>query len=99
MTRYEAAQALKAGKKLSHTYFSPDEWVKGNGDGKYILEDDVVCTAAEFWKWRQQEFFNDGWKLFEEMTQPTNQTATPDRFTTDGDGGELDDFGNPSKIY
>ena len=61
MNRYEAAQALKEGKKLTHKYFSPAEWVKGDGD-KYLLEDGVRCSAAEFWKYRQQEFFNDGAK-------------------------------------
>jgi len=66
MTRFEAAQALIKGKKLTHRYFTPDEWVKGNGDGTYLLEDGYTCTAAEFWKFRQQEFFNDGWKIFKE---------------------------------
>jgi hypothetical protein len=64
MTRFEAAQALKEGKKLTQTYFSKDEWVMGIGDGTYLLEDGVKCSAAEFWKWRQQEFFNDGWEIF-----------------------------------
>jgi hypothetical protein len=66
MTRYEAAQALKAGKKLTHKYFSPDEWVKGDGDGYYIMEDGVKCTAAEFWKYRQQGWFNYNWEIFKE---------------------------------
>lgn len=64
MNRYEAAQALKEGKKLTHKYFSPDEWVMGIDDGYYLMEDGVQCTAAEFWKYRQQEFFNDGWELY-----------------------------------
>ena len=63
MNRFEAAQALKEGKKLTHIYFSSDEWVMGIDDGYYLLEDGVQCTAAEFWKWRQQEFFNDGWEI------------------------------------
>jgi len=99
MTRFEAAQALKAGKKLTHEYFSPDEWVKGNGYGDYFLEDGVVCSAAEFWKWRQQQFFNDGWKLFEETPKKTvrdeTQPARVNKFHSDGDGGEFDDFGVP----
>jgi hypothetical protein len=88
MTRYEAAQALKAGKKLTQTYFSPDEWVMGLGDGNYLLEDGCKCTAAEFWKWRQQEFFNDGWKLFEEMT-PTSQPASSIRGSFNLDGTHI----------
>jgi hypothetical protein len=64
MTRFDAAQALKAEKKLTHKYFSPDEWVMGTGDGMYLMEDGVKCSPAEFWKWRQQEFFNEGWEIF-----------------------------------
>jgi hypothetical protein len=66
MTRYEAAQALKAGKKLTHKYFSPDEWVKGDGVGYYRMEDDVRCSAAEFWKYRQQAWFNYNWEIYNE---------------------------------
>jgi hypothetical protein len=66
MTRFEAAQALKAGKKLTHKYFEPNEWVKGDGDGMYLLEDGVRCSAAEFWKWRQQPAFDNDWGIFQE---------------------------------
>jgi hypothetical protein len=66
MTRFEAAQALKAGKKLTQTYFANDEWVMGTPDGMYLMEDGVKCSPAEFWKWRQQEFFNEGWEIFNE---------------------------------
>jgi hypothetical protein len=66
MSRYEAAQALKVGKKLTHRYFTPEEWVKGDGEGYYIMEDGVRCTAAEFWKWRQYEDFNTDWSIFKE---------------------------------
>jgi hypothetical protein len=66
MTRYEAAQALKAGKKLTHRYFTPEEWVKGDGYGHYIMEDGVQCTAAEFWKHRQKEYFDNDWEIFKE---------------------------------
>jgi hypothetical protein len=66
MTRFEAAQALKEGKKLTHRYFSPNEWVMGIHDGYYLLEDGVQCTAAEFWKWRQKPMFDDDWEIFRE---------------------------------
>jgi hypothetical protein len=66
MTRFEAAQALKEGKKLTHYHFTPDEWVKGDGDGMYLMEDGVRCTAAEFWKWRQNPAFDIDWEIYEE---------------------------------
>jgi hypothetical protein len=62
MTRAEAAQALKEGKKLTHRYFSPGEWVKGDGD-KYLFEDGVRCPPVFFWMDRQSEGFNDGWEI------------------------------------
>jgi hypothetical protein len=64
MTRYEAAQALKEGKKLTHKYFTPDEWVKGDGVGYYRTEENVRCTAAEFWKWRQSPIFDNDWEIY-----------------------------------
>jgi len=65
MTRFEAAQALKEGKKVTHRYFSPDEWVKGDGD-KYLFENEGRCTPAEFWKYRQITGFDNGWEIFVE---------------------------------
>lgn len=66
MTRYEAAQALKEGKKLTHKYFADDEWVKGDGVGYHIMEDEVRCTAAEFWKWRTSPAFDNDWSIYNE---------------------------------
>jgi hypothetical protein len=66
MNRYEAAQALKAGKKLTHRYFTPEEWVMGIEDDTYLLEDGVRCSPAEFWKWRQHSAFDNDWKIFTE---------------------------------
>ena len=75
MTRFEAAQALKAGKKLTHRYFDKDEWVMGTDDGNYIMEDGVKCTAMEFWKWRTNPVFNIDWEIYKE--QPTRITNSP----------------------
>ena len=47
MTRYGAAQALKEGKKLTHNYFSPDEWVMGLEYGYYIMEDGVKGVSDQ----------------------------------------------------
>jgi len=66
MTRFEAAQALKEKKKLTHRLFNPDEWIMGSLYGYYLDEDGVQCTAAHFWKWKQSEEYNDGWELYKE---------------------------------
>ena len=65
MTKQEAIQKMRDGEKLTHTYFSSDEWVKSNQDGTIlILEDGVECSPNEFWKYRQDENFNTGWEIF-----------------------------------
>jgi len=39
MTKEEAIQALNEGKKVTHRYFSDDEWVEKLADGRYRFED------------------------------------------------------------
>lgn len=66
MTKEEAISLMKAGKKLTHGYFTSDEWVKTDETGMiYILEDGVECPKYEFWHWRTDESWNNDWELFE----------------------------------
>ena len=65
MTRFTAIQAMRSGKKVTHKYFSKGEWATQD-NGQILLEDGVKCSPAEFWKYRQEEFFNDGWEIFQE---------------------------------
>ena len=63
MTKFEAIGMMKAGQKVRHRYFSPDEWVTIE-NGEYVFEDGVRCSPNFFWMDRQQEFWNDGWEIF-----------------------------------
>jgi len=63
MSRAEAIKAMREGKKVTHKYFSPDEWATQE-NGEIVLEDGVRCAPAEFWRYRMSEIFNDGWELF-----------------------------------
>jgi hypothetical protein len=66
MTKEEAISLMKAGHKLTHRYFTSEEWVKTDETGMiYILEDGVECSHYEFWHWRKDESWNTGWELFE----------------------------------
>ena len=65
MTRYEAIKAMREGKKVTHEYFTPEEWATQE-HGLILLEDGVRCSPAEFWKWRQTKEFNEGWEIFNE---------------------------------
>jgi len=70
MTKDEAKQAMREGKKVTHRYFTPDEWVKSDQDGViYILEDGVELTAREFWKYRTNPAFESDWQLFENYSK------------------------------
>jgi hypothetical protein len=66
MTIEEAKQALREGKKITHRYFSSDEWVEmRNG---YIKSEDGV-THHEFWSLRTAEGWQTDWEIFIEPEQ------------------------------
>jgi len=64
MTKSEAIQAMREGKKVTHRYFTDDEWVKITPTGLYEFEDGVVCPSLLFWQDRQGEYWEDGWDVF-----------------------------------
>ena len=63
MTREEARHAMREGKKVTHTYFSSEEWVTMD-NGLILFEDGVRCSSYEFWRWREDSIFDDGWEFF-----------------------------------
>ena len=64
MTKQEAIELMKKGERLSHYGFTPDEWIESNSDGSiYTLEDGVKCTFTEFWIWRKDVLWLNGWNL------------------------------------
>jgi hypothetical protein len=64
MTRAEAITAMREGKKVTHKYFSPDEWATQE-NGQILLEDGVRCSPDEFWKYRQETYFDNDWSIWE----------------------------------
>ena len=63
MSKTQAIQALKAGEKLTHYWFSPDEWVSLK-NGKLEFEDGCKCSPNVFWQYRDDESWETGWKLY-----------------------------------
>lgn len=57
---------MREGKKVRHYYFSPDEWMSLTSGGMYLLEDGVVCSPDEFWRWRQEKQWDTDWEIFNE---------------------------------
>jgi hypothetical protein len=54
MTKQEAIQAMTAGRKVTHTYFTDNEWVSIKGD-VFVFEDGVKCPPWLFWMDRKGE--------------------------------------------
>ena len=65
MTKEEAIKAMSEGKKITHRYFSQDEWATIS-NGKILLEDGVQCSITEFFKWRKDPSFDTDWSLWKE---------------------------------
>lgn len=62
MTKEEAIQAMREGKKVTHQFFSPDEWMTMR-EGQIVLEDGVVCSPGDFWIYRRGSEWDDGYEL------------------------------------
>lgn len=64
MTKREAIEQMHKGMKITHRYFSPDEWMTMRSDGMMVLEDGVICTPEDIWRWRTSIDWDDGYSLF-----------------------------------
>lgn len=68
LTKAEAFEAMKQGKKVTHKYFTDNEWMKSDVTGMiYEFEDGVVCCRHEFWAWKDEKHFQTGWRIFNEQ--------------------------------
>jgi hypothetical protein len=63
LTKQEAIKLMQEGKRITHRYFSADEWMTMNNKGYILLEDGVQCSLSEFFRWRTDETWNDGYSL------------------------------------
>jgi hypothetical protein len=63
MTKEEAIKEMREGKKVTHRYFSPDEWMTMK-DGEIVLEDGVRCHPYDFWNWRTEKSWHDGYSIW-----------------------------------
>lgn len=64
MTKKEAIKLMEQGVKMTHYYFTPDEWVYID-NGQYVLEDGVECIGLEFWEWRKCSDWENGWERWQ----------------------------------
>jgi len=62
MTKDEAIDAMREGKKVAHRHFTGEEWVKETGT-RYEFEDGCMCEPREFWAHRVHSSWVDGWSV------------------------------------
>jgi hypothetical protein len=63
MKKAEALKMMAEGIKITHRYFSPGEWMTNEGN-KIRLEDGVICSQNEFWRWRMTKDWDDGYEIY-----------------------------------
>jgi hypothetical protein len=64
LSKSEAIKAMREGKKVTHQYFTQDEWVQLTPSGLYQFEDGVICPSLLFWQDRKGEQWETGWSLY-----------------------------------
>jgi len=65
MTKQEAIEQMQKGKKVTHRYFTKDEWIESNLHGTMLfLSGRVHCLPNEFWRDRTDESWNSDWEIF-----------------------------------
>ena len=63
MTKVEAIEQMKQGKKVTHMYFSKEEWTTMKG-GRVHTEDGYNFEPGEWWSFRSAKCFDNDWSLF-----------------------------------
>lgn len=64
MNRRQAIDALKEGKKITHTFFSSWVWFK-SGTNNTIINDENTCRdSRDWWSYRMGSHFDNGWSVW-----------------------------------
>jgi hypothetical protein len=64
LTKEQAIEAMKQGKRVTHRYFDDVEFIAMNSKGMIVFEDGVISVdPEEFWKWRTSHLFDNGWTI------------------------------------
>jgi len=85
MSKEQAIEAMKAGKKVAHRYFSPHEWITMKGNLTVITEEGYSISTAEFWKYRYQKEYLTDWHIWENT--PAEELHTKGEYAV-GNGGQ-----------
>jgi hypothetical protein len=66
MNKEEALKEMESGKKVTHRYFSSEEYMTME-KGRIVFEDGARCSVQAFFHYRDQEAWNDGYALFGDL--------------------------------
>jgi hypothetical protein len=75
MHKQQAIQEMMLGKKVTHRYFSPDEYITMD-KGLIYTEEGYSTTADLFWEDRQGKEWENDWSLFDKDLPSTNKQPT-----------------------
>lgn len=67
MNKQEAIEALLQGKKLTHDYFSDDEYITMPNPYTMRMEDGAEIDADTFWSDRPHPNWDEGWNIYEKQ--------------------------------
>lgn len=70
-TKEQAIEKMQEGKLLTHPYFEHGEWISIRG-GRIVDECgfDLGKVNGNFWKYRTDKIWNEGWILAPSTTEP-----------------------------
>jgi hypothetical protein len=68
MNKEQAMEAMEAGHKVTHTNFTPEEWIRLFRRGIYEFEDGVHFGANAFWISRDGLSWDAGWRIWKEVS-------------------------------
>ncbi len=65
MTQDEALTAIQHGEKVTHKYFTPNEYITKGTQGGIMFEDGIQTTWFEFFRLRKEDYWKDGWSIWQ----------------------------------
>lgn len=63
MTKEEAIVAMEAGHKVTHQYFTKDEFIRMK-NGKLITEEGYEFEPWKFWMYRNYKVWETDWSIY-----------------------------------
>lgn len=64
MTKQEAIEAMREGKKVSHRHFSPEEWMTIEAGNIITLEDGCKCFINDFFSYRIDPSWENDYQIW-----------------------------------